>query len=203
MANPKQKPSRENRAPASLRPWAEQVLKRLRAADCPAYADKPRHVFGPQQPPGSQSAFTLKSNPLILVTDMKLLLLIAALSACVWPTDAFAGDPSASGDHLGKAAAVSQPAEAPAAKAKVFIHPETGEILTPAQREALGPENDGTGVLPDSSPETENSPTILKGKRIDLENGDYVIVVDTPDQETAETKVWFDKEGKAHFRCSH
>lgn len=132
---------------------------------------------------------------------MKLLLLIAALSVCVWPTGAFAGGPPAPGNHSAKATAVSQPAEAPGTEAKVFIHPETGEILTRDQWEALGPENDGTGALPDSSPETGNSPTVLKGKRVDLENGDYVIVVDTPEQEASETKVWFDKEGKAHFRC--
>lgn len=137
---------------------------------------------------------------------MRTVLLIAAVSICFWPTDAFSGGPPSPGDHSGKAAAVSQPAEAPGTRAKVFIHPETGEILTRDQWEALGPENDGTGALPVSSPEppeTENSPTVLKGKRVDLENGDYVIVVDTPEQEASETKVWFDKEGKAHFRGSH
>ena len=137
---------------------------------------------------------------------MKQLLLIAALSACVWPTGAFADDLSTPGDHLRKTAAVSQPAEASGANVKVFIHPETGKILTSEQREALGIENDETEVIPHSSSEpleTEHAPTILKGKRIDLENGDYVIVVDTPDSEMVKTKAWFDEEGKAHIRCNH
>lgn len=135
---------------------------------------------------------------------MKRLLLIAALSICVWPTGAFADDPPAPGNHSGKTAAVSQPAEAPGADVKVFINPETGEILAREQWEALGIENDETETIPPSSsesPETEDTQTILKGKKIDLENGDYVIVVDAPDM--VETKAWFDEEGKAHIRCNH
>ena len=137
---------------------------------------------------------------------MKQLLLVATLSICVWPTGSFAGDPPAPEDRSSKTAAVSQPAEASGANVKVFIHPETGEILTREQWEALGIENDETEAIPHSSSEpleTEDTPTILKGKRIDLENGDYVIVVDVPDSEMVETKVWFDEEGKAHIRCNH
>ena len=137
---------------------------------------------------------------------MRQLLLIAALSACVWPTGAFADDPPAPGNHSRKTAAVSQPPEASGANVKVFIHPETGKILPREQWESLGIENDETEAGPHSSSEpleTEHAPTILKGKRIDLENGDYVIVVDAPDSEMAETKAWFDKEGKAHIRCNH
>ena len=132
---------------------------------------------------------------------MKQLLLVATLLVCVWPTGSFAGDPSTAGDHPGKTAAVSRPAEAPGAKVKVFIRPETGEILTREQWEALGIENKESEATLRSSPEPENVPTILKGKRIDLENGDYAIVVDAPD--TVETKAWFDDEGKAHIRCTH
>ena len=137
---------------------------------------------------------------------MKQLLLIGVLSACVWPTVVFAADLPAPGNHSGKTAAVSQPAEASGANVKVFIHPETGKILTSEQWEALGIENDKTEAVPHSSssgaPETaKDTRTILKGKRIDLENGDYVIVVDAPDM--VETKAWFDKEGKAHIRCNH
>ena len=135
---------------------------------------------------------------------MKQLLLVAALLVCVWPTGSFAGDPPAPGDHPGKTAAVSRPAEAPGAKVKVFIRPETGEILTREQWEALGIENEESEATLRSSPEpseTENAQTILKGKRIDLENGDYAIVVDAPDM--VETKAWFDDEGKAHIRCTH
>ena len=137
---------------------------------------------------------------------MKQLLLIAALSACVWPTEAFANDPPAPRNHLRKTVALSQPAEASGANVKVFIHPETGKILTSEQWETLGIENDETEAVPHSSSEpleTEHAPTILKGKRIDLENGDYVIVVDAPDSKMVETKAWFDEEGKAHIRCNH
>ena len=102
--------------------------------------------------------------------------------------------------------AVSQPAEASDANVKVFIHPETGKILAREQWEVLGIENDETEAVPHSSSEpleTEHTSTILKGKRIDLENGDYVIVVDAPDSEMVETKAWFNEEGKAHIRCNH
>ena len=101
--------------------------------------------------------------------------------------------------------AASQPAEAPRAEAKVFIHPETKEILTREQWQDLGIENDEAAAALSSSdaPETENAPTVLQGRQIDLGNGDYVIVVDTPDSERIETKAWFDEEGKAHIRCNH
>ena len=137
---------------------------------------------------------------------MKQFLLIAALSACVWPTGSFASDPPAPGNHSGKTAAVSQPAEASGANVKVFIHPETGKILTRKQWESLNIGNDETEAIPHSPSEpleTKHAPTVLKGKRIDLENGDYVIVVDAPDSEMVKTKAWFDEEGKAHIRCNH
>ena len=92
------------------------------------------------------------------------------------------------------------------AEAKVVIHPETGEVLSREQRESLGIESDEGGAAARSSPEspeTERAPKILKGRQIDLGNGDYVIVVDTPEEEMVETRVWFDEKGKAHFRCSH
>ena len=90
---------------------------------------------------------------------------------------------------------------------KAFIHPETGEILTREQWEALGIESDETKATPprpsSELSETEDAPTVLKGRRINLENGDYVIVVDVPESEMVETKVWFDEEGKAHITCNH
>lgn len=135
---------------------------------------------------------------------MKQLLFLAALSTCVWSTGSFTGDSPAPEGRSGKTAAVLQSAEASDANVKVFIHPETGEILAREQWEALGIENDETEAIPHPSSEpleTEDAPTILKGKRIDLENGDYVIVVDAPDM--VETKAWFDEEGKAHIRCNH
>lgn len=139
---------------------------------------------------------------------MKQLLLVAMFSICVWPTAPFASNPPVPGDHSSKTATVSQPAEVAGnnVNVKVFIHPETGEILTREQWESLGIENDETEVIPHSSPEpleTDDAQRILKGKRIDLENGDYVIVVDAPDWEMVETKVWFDEKGKAHIRCDH
>ena len=137
---------------------------------------------------------------------MKQLLLIAALSICIWPTGALAGDPPAPRDHSSKTAAVSQPTEAPSAKAKAFIHPETGEILTREQWQALGLESDEAETVPHSSsdaPEPESTQTVLQGRQIDLGNGDYVIVVDAPESEMVETKGWFDEKGKAHIECNH
>ena len=137
---------------------------------------------------------------------MKQLLLIAALSICIWPTGALAGDPSSPGNRSSEKAAVPQSAEAPGAKVKVLIHPETGEILTRGQWEALGLENDEIEAIPGYSPEssgTENAPEVLQGRQIDLGNGDYVIIVDTPDSERIETRVRFDEEGKAHITCNH
>ena len=139
---------------------------------------------------------------------MKRVLLIVALSICVWPIGAFAGDkpPDDSKKHPGRTEAAAQPADVPGAKVKAFIHPETGEILTHEQWQALGIENDEPDSDSRSSseaPETENAPTVLQGRQIDLGNGDYVIVVDVPDSERIETKAWFDEEGKAHIKCSH
>ena len=135
---------------------------------------------------------------------MKQFLLVVTLSISVWPTGSFASDPPAPGDPSRKIVAVSQPTEASGTNVKVFIHPETGEILTSEQWESLGTENGETEAVQHSSSEpleTENAQTILKGKKIDLENGDYVIVVDAHDM--VETRVQFDEEGKAHIRCNH
>ena len=139
---------------------------------------------------------------------MKTLLLITALLICVWPTGAFADNQTSEvpGERLRQKAAVSRPADAPSAKSKAFIHPDTGEILTREQWQALGIENDEPDSDSRSSsdaPETENAPTVLQGRQIDLGNGDYVIVVDVPDSERIETKAWFDEKGKAHIKCNH
>ena len=139
---------------------------------------------------------------------MKTVLLITALLIFGWPTGALAGGtPSdAPGDQSRQPAAVSQPADAPGAKSKAFIHPETGEILTREQWQALGLENNEAEAVSRSSsdaPQLENAPTVLQGRHIDLGNGDYVIIVDAPDSEMVETKAWFDEEGKAHIRCNH
>ena len=139
---------------------------------------------------------------------MKTVLLIATLSVCAWPTGVFANNQTSevTGEHLRQKAAVSRPADAPGAKSKAFIHPDTGEILTREQWQALGLENDEADAVTRSSsdaPEPESTQAVLQGRQIDLGNGDYVIVVDAPESEAVETKVWFDEKGKAHIRCNH
>ncbi|MXW22593.1 MAG: hypothetical protein F4X55_07555 [Candidatus Dadabacteria bacterium] len=139
---------------------------------------------------------------------MKALLLITALLICVWPTGSFADSQTSEvlGERSRQKAAVSRPADAPSAKSKAFIHPDTGEILTHERWHALGLENDEAEAIPRSSsntPEPENTQTVFQGRQIDLGNGDYVIVVDVPESEMVETKAWFDEKGKAHIRCNH
>jgi hypothetical protein len=139
---------------------------------------------------------------------MKTLLLITVLSICVWPTGAFADNQTSEipGDPSRQKAAVSRPVDAPSTKSKAFIHPDTGEILTHEQWQALGIENEESETVPRSSSdalEPEGAQTVLEGRQIDLGNGDYVIVVDAPESEMVETKVWFDEKGKAHIRCNH
>lgn len=139
---------------------------------------------------------------------MRTVLLIVAFSICVWLTGDFTDSQTSEipGERSRQKAAVSQPADAPSAKSKAFIHPDTGEILTREQWQALGLENDEADTVPRSSsdtPEPEDTQTVLQGRQIDLGNGDYVIVVDAPESEMVETKVWFDEKGKAHIRCNH
>lgn len=134
---------------------------------------------------------------------MKTVLLIAALSICVWPEGAFAGEPSAPEDLSGETAALSRPADMSGAKSKAFIHPDTGEILTREQWQALGVENGEADATSRPSGVSQDAPTVLQGRQIDLGNGDYVVVVDAPESEMVETKVWFDEKGKAHIRCDH
>ena len=139
---------------------------------------------------------------------MKTLLLIATLLICACPTGVFADNQTSEvpRERSRQKAVVSQPADTPGTKSKVFIHPDTGEILTHEQGQALGLENGESEAVPRPSsdtPEPENTRTVLQGKQIDLGNGDYVIVVDAPESEAVETKVWFDEKGKAHIRCDH
>ncbi len=132
---------------------------------------------------------------------MKTVLLITALLICVWSTGAFAGDPSAPRNHSSKPETVSQSSDT--AKAKAFIHPDTGEILTREQWQSLGIENGEADATSRSSDVSQDAPVVLQGRQIDLGNGDYVIVVDNPDSELVETEAWFDENGKAHIRCNH
>ena len=163
---------------------------------------------GSQRSPGTRPGCVSRRNPFIIVIDMKTLLPIVALLICVWPTGAFADNRTseAPGEGSRQKAAVSRPDDAPGARSKVFIHPDTGEILTHEQWQALGLENDEAGTSPHASsdtPEPESAQTVLQGRRIDLGNGDYAIVVDAPEPEMVKTKVWFDEKGKAHLRCDH
>ena len=136
---------------------------------------------------------------------MKTVLLITALLICVWPTGAFADNQTSEvpGDLSRQTAAVSRPVDAPEAKAKAFIHPETGEILTREQWQSLGIENGEADATSRSGDVSQDAPVVLQGRQIDLGNGDYVIVVDNPDSELVETEAWFDEKGKAHIRCNH
>ena len=136
---------------------------------------------------------------------MKTVLLTAVLSICVWPTGAFADNQTSDvpGERSRQKAAVPQPADAPGAKSKAFIHPDTGEILTHEQWQSLGIENGEADATSRPSDVSQDAPTVLQGRQIDLGNGDYVIVVDAPESEMVETKAWFDEKGKAHIRCNH
>lgn len=139
---------------------------------------------------------------------MKVPFLIIALLICAWPTGVFADYQTSEvpKEHSSRKTAVSRHADTSSARSKAFIHPDTGEILTHEQWQVLGIENDEAEAVSRSSsdaPEPERAQTMLEGRQIDLGNGDYVIVVDAPESEMVETKVWFDEEGKARIRCNH
>ena len=131
---------------------------------------------------------------------MKSGLLICALLICALPADASAGGlpTEASRNTSKKVGAVSEQAGAAPARVKAFIHPQTGEILTYEQWRALGIADDQAG-----RGEPRNAPRELEGRRVDLENGDYVIIVDTPASGRIETKARFDENGKVHITCDH
>ncbi len=89
---------------------------------------------------------------------------------------------------------------------QAFIHPDTGEILTYEQWEDLGIENEQSGGESpggQNSLQIQGSPPALNGRLVELENGDYVIIVDAPEGAGVETRVHFDEEGKAQLRCTH
>ncbi len=46
-----------------------------------------------------------------------------------------------------------------------------------------------------------SSETVLEGRKVTLEDGTEVVIVDVPDSLMKKTKVRFDKEGKAHVSC--
>lgn len=50
--------------------------------------------------------------------------------------------------------------------------------------------------------DTENSSeTVLEGRKITLEDGREVVLIEVPDSLKKKTKVEYDKEGKAHVSC--
>ena len=92
------------------------------------------------------------------------------------------------------------------AELETFFHPDTGEILTHEQWQNLGiqDEQSGGAVLGETgSPQPQDSPPVLNGRLVELEDGDYIIVVDVPEDERRKTEVHFDEQGKPHMKCIH
>ena len=49
---------------------------------------------------------------------------------------------------------------------------------------------------------TENSSeTVLEGRKVTLEDGTEIVIVNVPDSLMKKTEVRYDKEGKAHVSC--
>ena len=46
-----------------------------------------------------------------------------------------------------------------------------------------------------------SSETVLEGRKVTLEDGTEIIIVDVPDSLMKKTKIRYDKEGKAHVSC--
>ena len=46
-----------------------------------------------------------------------------------------------------------------------------------------------------------SSETVLEGRKVTLEDGREIVIVDVPDSLMKKTKVRFDEEGKAHVSC--
>lgn len=55
-------------------------------------------------------------------------------------------------------------------------------------------------IQPDATAEN-SSGTVLEGRKVTLEDGTEIVVVDVPDSLMKKTKVRFDEEGKAHVSC--
>lgn len=139
---------------------------------------------------------------------MKTVSLICALLVCVLSADASAGGLSAEvpGSLSSEADAAAGQEDAASAEVKAFFHPETGEILTYEEWQALDVTSDKADAASETganASESENTRTVLEGRKVDLGNGNYVIVVDAPASERIKTKAWFDEEGKAHITCDH
>lgn len=46
-----------------------------------------------------------------------------------------------------------------------------------------------------------SSETVLEGRKVTLEDGREIVIVDVPDSLMKKTKVRYDKEGQAHVSC--
>ncbi len=128
----------------------------------------------------------------------KLLLLIVALS--------FSSPGALAGGLPDDSRETAAPTFREGAGGKIFIHPETGEILTYRQWLDLGIEEqkpDPQALPEDRTGQKENFPEVLQGKRVELENGDYVIVVDMPSSHGVHTRVRMDKDGVPQIECNH
>lgn len=123
---------------------------------------------------------------------MKMLFLAVALSFCLCPAGALAADARADSPE--------------GAGVKIFIHPDTGEILTREQWLDLGIEDERPGErsLPQGrAPEKQRPQAPLEGRLVELGNGDYLIVVDMPESHGVHTQVRFDEDGKPRLECDH
>ena len=132
---------------------------------------------------------------------MRTYILPVSLLLCFLPVWSLAG--SLPPDDSLSAKTKADPADA---ALKAFIHPDTGEILTYEQWQELGIEDkqsDDASSGGRNRLQPQNPPPALKGRLVELEDGDYVIVVDAPEGMGVETKVHFDEEGRPHFRCTH
>ena len=134
----------------------------------------------------------------------KLLFIITVLS--LFTVGALAGGPPANSPETAAEKRSLDQGLKEGAGAKIFMHPETGEILTHRQWLDLGGEEQkpDTHSLPgDRAGKKESFPEVLQGKRVELENGDYVIVVDMPRSHGVHTRMRLDKDGTPQIECDH
>ena len=132
---------------------------------------------------------------------MKLYLLAISFLLCCLPAWSLAGNAPADDSRPAKSKA-----DPGSAALQVFVHPDTGEILTYEQWQDLGIEDEQSGG---ESPggqdfrQLQVPPPALNGRLVELEDGDYVIIVDAPEGAGVRTRVHFDEKGKAHLNCTH
>lgn len=132
---------------------------------------------------------------------MGMYLLAVSFMTCFISVSSIAGDASADDARSAK-----ERIDSGGAALQVFIHPDTGEILTYEQWQDLGIEDEQSGgesLGGRNSRQTRDSSPALNGRLVELENGDYVVIVNAPEGAGAETRVHFGETGKAHMKCAH